>query len=68
MDKSDIDNRHFVGSYETDGKTRNMEIEIKPLYMGDRVFILNFIQLVDSQYDYFSDFAKIADSVKRIQE
>ena len=67
LDKSDIENRHFVGSFDTDGETTNLELEIKPLYMGDRVFILNFVQTSGSPYDYFSDFAKVADSVKRLE-
>lgn len=68
LDKSDIENRHFLGSMETDGEITNLEFEIKPLYLGDRVFILDFVQTAGSPYDYFSDFAKVADSIKRLDE
>ena len=68
LEKSDIKNRHYVGSLEVNGETTDLEFEIKPLYLGDKVFILNFAQSVNSEFDYFSDFAKIVNSVKQFEE
>ena len=68
LENSDIKNRHYYGSVESDGTTVGLEFETRPLYLGDMIMILTLVQSDESEYDYFSDFDKIVNSVKRLEE